>query len=90
MKTFFFGLHSNSGTKTVPILGENRYSLVFIFETAPLPLQISGNAPANAGDVGVFIVQNLEATVLGKNDFKPNCEDIWFCLSDKISTTLLY
>ena len=37
---------------------------------------LHADSNTNAGGVGVFVAQNLDATVLGKNDFKLNCEDI--------------
>ena len=46
---------------------------------------LHADSNTNAGGVGVFVVQNLDATVLGKNDFKLNCEDIWLRLFDKNS-----
>ena len=40
----------------------------------------------SAGGLGVFVAQNLEASVLGKNDFKLKCEDIWLRIFDKNSS----
>ena len=39
----------------------------------------------NADGVGVFVAQNLEATVLGKNNFEQSCQDIWLRIFDKNS-----
>ena len=38
VRTFSFSFHLISGGKTVPILSEDRFSLVFISETAPPPI----------------------------------------------------
>ena len=46
---------------------------------------LHADSNTNAGGVGVFVAQNLEATVLGKNAFKLNCEDIWLRIFDKNS-----
>ena len=46
---------------------------------------LHADSNTNAGGVGVFVAQNLEATVLGEIDFKLNCEDIWLRIFDKNS-----
>ena len=46
---------------------------------------LHSDSNTNAGGVGVFVAQNLEASVLGKNDFNHNCEDIWLHIFDKNS-----
>ena len=47
---------------------------------------LRADSNTSAGGLGVFVAQNLEASVLGKNDFKLNSKDIWLCVFYKNSS----
>ena len=80
MQTFFFPSWCNLLIKT-----KLKSSILANLDLLGYELILHAYSNTNAGGVRVLVAQNLEVSVLGKNDSKLNCKDIWLRTFDKNS-----